>query len=97
MLTAVALAIAAHRPGKVPAVVALAALVFGLGATAAYTVETVAKVHGGGPMATSGPNRDMGFGGPGGPGPDFGRADDPALAELIAGADGRWAAASVGR
>lgn len=96
VLTAVALAIAAHRPGKVSAVVALAALVFGLGATAAYTVETVAKVHGGGPMATSGPNRDMGFGGPGGPGPDFGRADDPALAELIAGADGRWAAASVG-
>ncbi|WP_029108168.1 glycosyltransferase family 39 protein [Mycobacterium sp. URHD0025] len=96
VVTAVALAIAAHRPGKVPVVVALAALVFGLGATAAYTVETVAKVHGGGPMATSGPNRDMGFGGPGGPGPGFGRADDPALAELIAGADGRWAAASVG-
>ncbi|KHO18363.1 ArnT family glycosyltransferase [Mycolicibacterium setense] len=97
VLTAVALAIAAHRPGKLPAVVVVAAAIFGLGATAAYTVETVAKVHGGGPMATSGPNRDMGFGGPGGPGgPGFGRADDPALAELIAGADGRWAAASVG-
>lgn len=97
-LTAVALAITAHRAGKVPAVVALAAMVFGLAATAAYTVETVAKVHGGGPMATSGPNRDMGFGGPGGPGGPggFGRADDPALAELIAGTDGRWAAAGVG-
>ncbi|OCB11695.1 glycosyl transferase [Mycolicibacterium porcinum] len=94
VLTAVALAIVAHRPGKLPVVVALAAMVFGLAATGAYTIETVAKVHGGGPMATSGPNRDMGFGGPGGPG--FGRADDPALAELIAGADGRWAAASVG-
>lgn len=97
VLTAVALAIVAHRPGKLPVVVALAAMVFGLAATGAYTIETVAKVHGGGPMATSGPNRDMGFGGPGGPGgPGFGRADDPALAELIAGADGRWAAASVG-
>ncbi|OBB21121.1 glycosyl transferase [Mycolicibacterium setense] len=97
VLTAVALALVAHRPGRLPAVVVVAAAIFGLGATAAYTVETVAKVHGGGPMATSGPNRDMGFGGPGGPGgPGFGRADDPALAELIAGADGRWAAASVG-
>lgn len=94
VLTAVALAATAHRRGKVPVVVALAAMVFGLAATGAYTIETVAKVHGGGPMATSGPERDMGFGGPGGPG--FGRADDPALAELIAGADGRWAAASVG-
>lgn len=98
VLTAVVLAFVAHRPGKRPAVVALAAMVFGLAATGAYTIETVAKVHGGGPMATSGPNRDMGFGGPGGPGgpSDFGRADDPALAELIAGTDGRWAAASVG-
>ncbi len=94
VLTAAALAITAHRRGKLPVVVALSAMVFGLAATGAYTIETVAKVHGGGPMATSGPERDMGFGGPGGPG--FGRADDPALAELIAGADGRWAAASVG-
>lgn len=97
VLTAVALAFIAHRPGKLPAVVALAAMVFGLAATGAYTIETVATVHGGGPMATSGPKRDMGFGGPGGPGgPGFGRVDDPALADLVAGADGRWAAASVG-
>ncbi|MGA5540149.1 ArnT family glycosyltransferase [Mycolicibacterium nivoides] len=102
VLTAVVLVMVAHRPGKLTAVVALAAMVFGLGATAAYTVETVAAGHSGGPIATSGPKRDNGFGGPGGPGgpdgppPGFGRADDPALAELIAGADGRWAAASVG-
>lgn len=99
VLTAAVLVVVAHRPGKLTAVVALAAMVFGLGATAAYTVETVAAGHSGGPIATSGPKRDNGFGGPGGPGgppPGFGRADDPALAELIAGADGRWAAASVG-
>jgi 4-amino-4-deoxy-L-arabinose transferase-like glycosyltransferase len=97
VLTAVTLALVAHRPGKLPAVVALASMVFGLGATAAYSIETVAAGHSGGPIATSGPKRDSGFGGPGGPGgPDFGRTDDPALAELIAGADGRWAAASVG-
>ncbi|MUL84868.1 MULTISPECIES: glycosyltransferase family 39 protein [unclassified Mycolicibacterium] len=98
VLTAVVLAVVAHRPGKLPAVVALAAMIFGLGATAAYTIETVAAGHNGGPIATSGPKRDMGFGGPGGPGGPggFGRTDDPALAELVAGADGRWAAASVG-
>lgn len=98
LLTALALPVVVHRPGKMPAVVALAAVVFGFAATGAYTIETVAKVHGGGPMATSGPDRDMGFGGPGGPGGPrgFGREDDPALAALIAGADGRWAAASVG-
>lgn len=99
VLTAVALAIVAQRPGRLPALVALAAMIFGLGATAAYTIETVAVGHSGGPIATSGPKRDLGFGGPGGPGgppPGFGRADDPALAALIAGAEGRWAAASVG-
>ncbi|MGV0811555.1 glycosyltransferase family 39 protein [Mycolicibacterium boenickei] len=97
VVTAVILAVVAHRSGKLTVVAALAALIFGLGATAAYTIETVASGHSSGPMATSGPKRDMGFGGPGGPGgPEFGRADDPALAELIAGADGRWAAASVG-
>ncbi|WP_066898686.1 glycosyltransferase family 39 protein [Mycolicibacterium houstonense] len=95
LLTAVALTLTAHRPGKLPVVVASAAMVFGLGATAAYTVETVAAGHTGGPIATSGPKRDMGFGGPDGP-PGFGNTDDPALATLIAGADGRWAAASVG-
>ncbi|MFV8050347.1 ArnT family glycosyltransferase [Mycobacterium sp. 48b] len=98
VLTAVAVAVVAHRPGRLPAVLAVAAIIFGFGATAAYTIETVAAGHSGGPIATSGPKRDMGFGGPGGPGGPggFGRTDDPALAELIAGADGRWAAASVG-
>ncbi|MGW4096871.1 ArnT family glycosyltransferase [Mycobacterium sp. NPDC004974] len=99
VLIAVALAVVAHRPGRLTAVVALAAMMFGFGATAAYTVETVAAGHSGGPIAMSGPERDSGFGGPGGPGgppPGFGRADDPALAELISGAEGRWAAASVG-
>ncbi|BBX29944.1 ArnT family glycosyltransferase [Mycolicibacterium alvei] len=94
--TAVVLILVAHRPGKLTAAVALAAMIFGLGATAAYTIETVAAGHSGGPIAMSGPKRDVGFGGPGGPPPGFGRADDPALVELIAGADGRWAAASVG-
>lgn len=99
VLIAVVLAVVAHRPGRLTAVVALAAMIFGFGATAAYTVETVAAGHSGGPIAMSGPERDSGFGGPGGPGgppPGFGRADDPALAELISGAEGRWAAASVG-
>lgn len=98
-VVAVLLVIGAHRPGRIPALVALAAIVFGFGATAAYSIETVMNGHSSGPMAVAGPKRDWGFGGPGdGPGgpPGSGRADDSALADLIAGADNRWAAASVG-
>ena len=61
---------------------------------AAYTVETVAIAHNG-PMTTSGPAKDLGFGGHGG-GPGGPQADNPALAELVQGLDNRWAAASVG-
>lgn len=104
ILVAVALAVGVHRSGRATAMVALAVTVFGLGATAAYSIETVVNGHHSGPIATSGPSRDLGFGHPGsggpgrpgGPPPGFGRADDPALAELIAGVDSRWAAASVG-
>ncbi|MDV3124646.1 glycosyltransferase family 39 protein [Mycobacterium sp. 21AC1] len=94
LLVAVMLAVGVHRSGRATAVVALAATVFGLGATAAYSIQTVVNGHNGGPIATSGPSRDLGFRPPGGR--EFGRADDPALAELIAGVDSRWAAASVG-
>ena len=80
--------------GRATAVLAVGAILFAAGATAAYTVETVAIAHNG-PMTTSGPAKDLGFGGhghgPGGP-----QADNPALAELVEGLDNRWAAASVG-
>ena len=102
IVVAVALAAAAHRPGRAGAAVALAAIVFGLGAPTAYSIETVLNGNSSGPMAMAGPKRDWGFGGPGGhggpggPPPGMGNRDDSALADLIAGADNRWAAASVG-
>jgi hypothetical protein len=85
------------------AVLAACAILFGVGASAAYTVETVATAHNG-PMTTSGPAREAAPGGPGGSGPGgWGpggpggmESDNPALASLVAGADNRWAAASVG-
>ncbi|MBN3455696.1 glycosyltransferase family 39 protein [Mycobacterium sp. DSM 3803] len=102
ILVAVLLAVLAQRPGRATAALVLAAMIFGLGATAAYSIQTVANGNSSGPMATSGPKRDWGFGGPGGgpggPGgpPGFGKADDAVLGELLEGVDNRWAAASVG-
>ncbi|NTY59786.1 glycosyltransferase family 39 protein [Mycolicibacterium sphagni] len=89
-----------HRLGRWTVVLAAAGLLFGLGATAAYTVETVAGNHNG-PIPTSGPARSdggMGFGGPGGPGgPGGQRASDNAeLKVMLAQTDNRWAAATVG-
>nr|WP_026255871.1 glycosyltransferase family 39 protein [Mycobacterium sp. 155] len=89
---AVVLAVGGHRLGRATAVVALAAVVFGLGATVAYSIETVVSSHSSGPMPTAGPKHGMGFGGPGG----FGKTDDAALGELMTGLNNRWAAASVG-
>ena len=44
------------------AVLASGAILFAAGAPAAYTIETVATAHNG-PMTTSGPAKDLGFGG----------------------------------
>jgi hypothetical protein len=100
IVVAVVIALRAHRLGRATVVVAVAAAVFGLGATAAYSIDNVS--HGrNGPMATSGPAK-VGFGGGpggghGGPGGPFGRgADNAALQALVKDTDNRWAAASVG-
>jgi 4-amino-4-deoxy-L-arabinose transferase-like glycosyltransferase len=105
VVTASVLALGAHRLGRATVVLAVAAMLFGVGGTAAYTIETVARVHNG-PMATSGPSKDNGAGpgqrgGPGGQqagghGPGGAQADNPALASLVEGTDNRWAAASIG-
>ncbi|MCW2686640.1 MAG: family glycosyltransferase, 4-amino-4-deoxy-L-arabinose transferase [Mycobacterium sp.] len=79
-----------------PVVIAVAATLFGLAATTAYAVDTVARSHNG-PIPTSGPSTG-GFGA-GQPGRDgFGRAgsDNAQLAALVEAADNRWAAASIG-
>lgn len=89
---AVAAALLIGRPlRRYPAVVATAGLLLGLGGTTAYTVEAVAVYHSGA-IPRSGPahasDRDN-------PGPRPG--DNEALdALLVAAADKRWAAATIG-
>ncbi|MEZ0341795.1 glycosyltransferase family 39 protein [Mycobacterium sp. pV006] len=96
---AVAVALGGHRGGRVAAVVAGAALVFGAAGSAAYAVETATHV-GTGPGMMSGPVGEPGMSGPGGPpmGPPPGMdiADNTLLTHLIETADNRWAAATVG-
>jgi 4-amino-4-deoxy-L-arabinose transferase-like glycosyltransferase len=71
-------------------------MLFGAGATAAYTVETALNTHSK-PMVMAGPSRDGAMpDGPGGRGPGGAAADNPALENLVRGADNRWAAATVG-
>ena len=68
VVAAAMLAVGAHRRGRATAVLAVGAILFAAGASAAYTVETVATAHNG-PMTTSGPSKgDDGFmrHGPGG-------------------------------
>ncbi|GAA2790027.1 ArnT family glycosyltransferase [Mycolicibacterium pallens] len=99
ILVSAVLVAGAHRLGRWTVAVAAAGLLFGLGATAAYTVETVAGSHGGG-IPTSGPARaggGFGFGGPGGPGgQEVLPSDNSELKDLLLQADNRWAAATVG-
>ncbi|WP_163695404.1 glycosyltransferase family 39 protein [Mycolicibacterium sarraceniae] len=86
-----------HRLGRGTVALAAAGLLFGLGASAAYTIETIAGNHGGG-IPTSGPARaggSMGFGGPGGPGGQS-ASDNTELKNMLTAADNRWAAATVG-
>ncbi|WP_179471278.1 ArnT family glycosyltransferase [Mycolicibacterium vinylchloridicum] len=97
ILASAVLLAGAHRLGRWTVVFAAAGLLFGLGASAAYTVETIAGDHGGG-IPTSGPARTgggFGFGGPGGPGEQQ-ASDNAELKDMLTDADNRWAAATVG-
>jgi len=98
VVLAAVLAVGAHRLGRATAVAGVVAALFGLGATAAYTVGTAAQADSG-PMTMSGPGRGV-DGGPGMPGggrgPGGHTADNAELADLLEGADNRWAAATVG-
>ncbi len=108
VVVAAILAVGAHRLGRAVVVLATAAALLGLAAPTAFSIYNVANSHSG-PGTMSGPSRDAGFGGggaPGGPGapsggrggggPGGGEADNAALAQLVEGADSRWAAAGVG-
>lgn len=91
---AVAAALLIGRPlRRYPAVLAAAGLLFGLGGTAAYTIEAVAVYHGGA-IPRSGP-KQVSAAGHGGPEPQV--AENKALdAVLLTAADKRWAAATIG-
>jgi 4-amino-4-deoxy-L-arabinose transferase-like glycosyltransferase len=93
------LAVGVHRLGRLTAVVAIAAALFGVAAPTAFAIYNVTHSHSG-PGTTSGPAAEGGFGaspgGPGGRGPGGAQGDNAALAELVEGTDNRWAAASVG-
>jgi 4-amino-4-deoxy-L-arabinose transferase-like glycosyltransferase len=97
ILAAAVLIVGGHQLGRYTAALAMAGLLFGLGGTAAYTLETVAHGHGGG-MPTSGPARaGGGFGGPGGgPGGWGQNTSSPQLESMLTLSDNRWAAATVG-
>jgi 4-amino-4-deoxy-L-arabinose transferase-like glycosyltransferase len=99
IIVAAALAVGLHRPGRTTVVVLAAAALFGLGASAAYSIETASSAHAG-PMTTSGPAKPGGmFGGGGGKpwqGPGGRGGDNAALEDLVRGTENRWAAAAVG-
>ncbi|MGV9678908.1 glycosyltransferase family 39 protein [Nocardia sp. NPDC003482] len=59
------LIVGAHHLGRLTAVIAATALLFGLAGTTTYTLETLATTHTGS-MPTSGPATGRGMGGPGG-------------------------------
>ncbi|WP_040751763.1 glycosyltransferase family 39 protein, partial [Nocardia transvalensis] len=67
IVTALVLVVGAHRLGRLTVVVTAAALLFGLGGTAAYTIDTVTTAHSGS-IPTSGPQTGHGMGFPGGSG-----------------------------
>jgi 4-amino-4-deoxy-L-arabinose transferase-like glycosyltransferase len=98
VVVAVLLIVGGHRLGRYTAALAAASLLFGLGGTAAYTVQTVLNHQGGG-IPTSGPHR-AGSGFPGGPGghggPGGGNTSSAKLRDMLTDTDNRWAAAAVG-
>ncbi len=83
------IAIGAHRLSRATAAVAVAALLVGVAAPAAYAIDTVARSHNG-PVPASGP-RSSTFGPPG----EHGTANT-ALQSLLSSSGTHWAAASVG-
>ena len=101
IIVAAVLVVGAHRLGRFTGLLIAGAMLFGVLAPAAYSIATVASAHSSGPMAMAGPSQSIqmappGGDGPGGPGGPRANADNPALENLLEGADNRWAAAAVG-
>lgn len=92
IVVALILVVGAHRLGRLTVVVAAAGLLFGLGGTAAYTIDTVATAHSGS-IPTSGPQTGHGMGGGMG---DPGGAGGNARPDGTAGGDGTGSDARAG-
>jgi 4-amino-4-deoxy-L-arabinose transferase-like glycosyltransferase len=98
LLVAVVLAVGVHRLGRATAIVAAAAVIFGLAGSTAFAVYNATQSHSG-PGTMSGPVKAGafdGFGGSGGHGPGGPRGDNAELQALVTGLDNRWAAAGIG-
>ena len=101
LLVAVVLAVGVHRLGRATAIVAAAAVIFGLAGSTAFAVYNTTQSHSG-PGTMSGPVKAGAFdgfggsGGPGGRGPGGSRGDNAELQALVTGLDNRWAAAGIG-
>ena len=91
---AAVMAVGAHRLGRAIAAVAAIALLFGLAAPAAYSIDTVTRSHSG-PVPAAGPG-SVAFGPGPGSRPEERATDNAALQPLLMGAQSRWAAATVG-
>lgn len=91
---AAVMAVGAHRLGRAIAAVAAIALLFGLAAPAAYSIDTVTRSHSG-PVPAAGPG-SVAFGPGPGSRPEERATDNAALQPLLTGAQSRWAAATVG-
>ncbi|MFI5783716.1 ArnT family glycosyltransferase [Nocardia sp. NPDC051570] len=88
------LIVGGHQLGKLTVVLAAAGLLFGLGGTAVYAIDTAAQPHTGS-IPISGPSTGRSNAGmPGGPGGDT--SSDSALETLLRATNSRWAAAAVG-
>lgn len=101
ILAATGLVVGVHQFRKLVAVLSLLGLLGGLGAGAAYAVDTAARAHAGS-IPTSGPE-SSGFGGHGGPpgggspsGGPGARGGSGRVAALLKNTSTRWAAATVG-
>ena len=97
VIVAAGLAVGVHRLGRrAVTVLASVAILFGVLAPAAYSIETVAHAQSAGPMAMAGPSNGGMPKGLAGHRPFGADADNADLQRLIEGADNRWAAASIG-
>lgn len=101
LITAALVVVKSQGMARWTVAIAAAGLLFGLGGTAAYTVNTVASGHGGtmpvsGPSESWGSHRSSSGTGFGSGGPDDQSANTPEIQTMLKATNNRWAAATIG-